>query len=92
MRGEPAGRVPVVSLAAPGVLAITVDAGGLDPETIKGVLSGPTGRVDLPLAPDPSFGLAKVVLETEKLSPGDYAIELEDGAGRHQRYAFQIVR
>jgi len=91
MRGGTAGPLPVVSIATPGVLAITVDTGGLDPETIKGVLSGPTGRVSLPLAPDPSLGLAKVVLATEKLPPGDYAIALEDGAGRHLKYAFQIV-
>jgi hypothetical protein len=90
MRGEPTGAVPVLHIPTPGVVAITVDAGGLDRETIKGVLSGPTGSVGLPLAPDPSFSLAKVVLATGKLPPGDYAIELEDGAGRHQRYEFQV--
>ena len=90
MRGGPAGPIPVLDIPAPGVVAITVDAGGLDRKTIKGMLSGPSGQVSLPLAPDPSLGLAKVVLATGKLPPGDYAITLEDGAGQHQRYEFQV--
>jgi hypothetical protein len=91
MRGGPTtSPIPVLDIPAPGVVAITVDAGGLDRQTIRGALSGPAGPMDLPLVPDPDLGLAKVVLPTEKLPAGDYALELEDGAGRHQRYEFRV--
>src|SRR5262245_39428793 len=50
---------PAIELRETGAVSITVDAGGLDRTTVKGVLRGPNGSVELRVVPDAVYGIAK---------------------------------
>jgi len=91
-RGQPESEPVEISISGDGVVALTVDAAGLDPNTLRGTIrSGSRPVTDLPLTPDPDIGSATVVIPTSSLPRGDYLIELHDGRGAQLSYAFKVT-
>ena len=91
-RGEPEGEPAEISIGRDGVVALTVDAAGLDANTLRGtILSGKRRVTDLPLTPDPHLGFAQVVVPAAILPRGDYVLELRDGRGGQLSYAFRVI-
>ena len=83
---------PAVEVRETGAVSITVDAGGLDRATVKGVLRRPGGSVELRVVPDAVYGIAKIALPTDLLPPGEYTLELNDGRANPLEYKFTVTR
>jgi len=92
MRGAQ-GAPPVVQIKTPGAVSITIDAAGLDSASLRATLRGPKDNIELPpLTPDPSLGVATVVVPTQVLGPGSYLLELRDGRGSNIAYKFEVTQ
>jgi len=90
-RGEPETETPEISTRAEGVVALTVDAAGLDANTLEGTIrSGNRVVTQLRLTPDTDMGQARIVIPARSLPPGDYMFELRDARGQHLSYSFRV--
>lgn len=91
MRGTQ-GAPPILQIKAPGAVSIAIDAAGMEPASLKTTLHGPEKDIELPrLIPDPSLGVATVVMPTQLLAPGSYVLELHDAHGSNIAYKFEVV-
>jgi hypothetical protein len=92
-RGQPESEPIEISISGDGVVVLTVDAAGLDANTLRGTIrSGSRPITAFPLTPDPHLGLAKVAILASSLPRGDYVLELHDSRGEQVSYAFKVAQ